>query len=267
MNALQTPGPRCTSCSYRLISSAFNARPNIVSQQQFRGKNKAAKIETIKVRLLQDVDRYGRKGTILSVQPGRMRNSWYPHHTAEYLTPADLRALNISRSSVLERDPNFRIHQPSDDHAASWEQQAWQPVVDVDVELLSPQRATQILSVLLPPHLTFYRGAIAQPPQQPQAQLAPQPTTSRQNMSRAVTSAAADLAAAAEEIPEPVHPPVTAPTGIYGSVSTADIASNIRALLAEHAEGSRVVLGAEDVTFVGGVGIGEDGAGEGEGGR
>lgn len=37
---------------------------------------------------------------------------------------------------------------------------------------------------------------------------------------------------------------------IYGSVSTADIAASIKAVLAMDEEGARVVLGPEDVTIV-----------------
>jgi hypothetical protein len=43
--------------------------------------------------------------------------------------------------------------------------------------------------------------------------------------------------------------PAETKKAIYGSVSTADIASTIRAVLAEDAEGSRIVLGPEDITF------------------
>ena len=37
---------------------------------------------------------------------------------------------------------------------------------------------------------------------------------------------------------------------IYGSVSTADIAESIKAILANTEEGARVVLSAEDVTII-----------------
>lgn len=36
---------------------------------------------------------------------------------------------------------------------------------------------------------------------------------------------------------------------IFGSVSTSDIAASIRELLAKDAEGSRIVLGPEDISF------------------
>jgi hypothetical protein len=38
--------------------------------------------------------------------------------------------------------------------------------------------------------------------------------------------------------------------GIYGSVSTSDIAANLKAILAEDEASSRVVLSAEDIQFV-----------------
>lgn len=37
---------------------------------------------------------------------------------------------------------------------------------------------------------------------------------------------------------------------IYGSVSTADIAESIKAILAESEEGARVVLSSEDITII-----------------
>lgn len=40
------------------------------------------------------------------------------------------------------------------------------------------------------------------------------------------------------------------PIGIYGSVSNADIAESIKALLAETEEGARVVIGADDVKII-----------------
>lgn len=37
---------------------------------------------------------------------------------------------------------------------------------------------------------------------------------------------------------------------IYDSVSTADIAANLKAILAEDGQGKRVVFGPEDITFL-----------------
>lgn len=44
--------------------------------------------------------------------------------------------------------------------------------------------------------------------------------------------------------------PKASKTSIYGSVTTADIAENIRAVLAEDDVGARVVLTSDDITFV-----------------
>ena len=38
---------------------------------------------------------------------------------------------------------------------------------------------------------------------------------------------------------------------IYGSVSTADVSEAVKAILAQHEEGARVVLGSEDNTISG----------------
>ena len=61
------------------------------------------------------------------------------------------------------------------------------------------------------------------------------------------SSAAADLAAASEALAEPARPE---PIGIYGSVTTADIATSVRAALSQTEEGARVVLGPEDFTII-----------------
>lgn len=41
-----------------------------------------------------------------------------------------------------------------------------------------------------------------------------------------------------------------AQTGIYGSVSTSDIAVNLQAVLAETSDGASIVLSPENITFV-----------------
>ncbi|KAI9759805.1 MAG: hypothetical protein M4579_002104 [Chaenotheca gracillima] len=261
MNSFQGSLPRCASCVRQLTRSATNGSrlgQNVLNQQPLRGKKKMAKIQTIKVRLLEDVDAYGRKGTILSVLPGRMRNRWYPTGTAEYLTPVELRSLNIGQKTVFERDGSFRRGQ-SEERAG---QQPPVDVPDVDVELLNPERATQILSTLTPSRLTFYRTPIAQP-QQPQAQPEPESSPASRKRTRSASSAADDLSAAwtaQEKNPEAAAEDMTKNTAIYGSVSTADVAASVRALLADTEQGSRVVLGAEDIAFVH-----ERGAGAGDG--
>ena len=92
---------------------------------------------------------------------------------------------------------------------------------------------------LLPSHIIFYRTPIPEADTQPQEQ-PPRPR-------KAASSAAADLDASSDPLPKPVEPE---PVKIFGSVSTTDIAESIETLLAETAEGARIVVGAEDVTIV-----------------
>ncbi|TGZ83839.1 hypothetical protein EX30DRAFT_338442 [Ascodesmis nigricans] len=54
--------------------------------QQIRGKKKLTKALTIPVVLLQDVPYLGRKGSVVAVPRGRMRNVLYPQKAADYYT-------------------------------------------------------------------------------------------------------------------------------------------------------------------------------------
>jgi hypothetical protein len=91
-----------------------------------------------------------------------------------------------------------------------------------------------ILENLVPPNLDFYRVRVT-PSEAPQRRVSP---SVRFN---------SVISAAAVEVKEPQKPEAT---GIYGSVTTMDIAANIKAILAEDEDGVRVVLSPEDITFV-----------------
>lgn len=90
----------------------------------------------------------------------------------------------------------------------------------------------------LPSHIIFYRTPIAEP----ETPLQGTATRSR----RAASSAAAELDAASE----PVKPPRPQVSTIFGSVSTADIADSMKAVLAQARHGARVVIGPEDITIL-----------------
>lgn len=93
----------------------------------------------------------------------------------------------------------------------------------------------------MPPSLIFYRTLISAP--EPEVPIQKPPSRLR----RATSSAAAELEAASEPLPKPPQPQLAT---IFGSVSTAEIAESIKAVLAETTEGARVVIGAEDITIV-----------------
>lgn len=59
-----------------------------------------------------------------------------------------------------------------------------------------------------------------------------------------------DLLAARSQAPKIPAAPAAAASAIYGSVSTADIANNIKALIAENDEAAKIVFAEEDVAFV-----------------
>ncbi|SLM41051.1 Ribosomal protein L9/RNase H1, N-terminal [Lasallia pustulata] len=224
--------PPCTACIRRLASLDIS-EASFPFHRQLRGKKKSTKQpHIVNVRLLRDIETYGRQGAVIPVAPGRMRNIWYPRGMAEYMTDTQLRGMNM-RELIVERDLTF-LTKKSTDREVRVDQDA-DTVIDVEMKLLAPQRATEILGTLLPPQLDFYRAPISQPPE---------PDKPRIPRSSSVSAAAAEYAAASEPLQKP------GPVAIYGSVSTADIAANIKAVLAMDGEGARVVLGPEDITIV-----------------
>ncbi len=105
---------------------------------------------------------------------------------------------------------------------------------------LQPVRALQILDELLPDNIDFYRtpiAAISTPPPQKQSPSLP---------------ASSAISAAAREGVEDSVDEFEIPTriSIYGSVTSTDIISNLKAILAEDSEGERIVISPEDITFV-----------------
>ena len=88
----------------------------------------------------------------------------------------------------------------------------------------------------------YYRTPIINAPE-PEAPIQERPSRLR----RATSSAAAELEAASEPLPKPAQPQLTY---IHGSVSTADVAQSIKAVLAGTTEGARIVIGAEDITII-----------------
>ena len=104
-----------------------------------------------------------------------------------------------------------------------------------------PEQAAIIVANLLPANVEFYRTPVPAPP--------PPKKVSSSLASNSALSAAAVAAAATTESSKP-DPQKPTRTAIYGSVSTTDIAANLKAILWEDGEGSRVVLSPENILFV-----------------
>ena len=186
-----------------------------------------------------------------------MRNLLYPRQKAAYITEAQLRELK-DKNVIIERDYTFGAERAEVEDSSKSPISNGESAIDVQLQLLSvtsfparvppprqklidsqPERAMKIISATLPASLVFYRTPIPHsapdrpPPSEPPRRF-PQ-----QYMSTAEMDAAM--------IPSPVD---SQPIAIYGSVSKADIAESIKAVLAETEEGQRVVIGADDVKIV-----------------
>ena len=216
----------------------------------------------------------------MPVTTGTMRNIWYPKHIAEYLTPDKLQALGATKDVTVERDSTFKTNEERRldkerqrdareqvaEAGAEAEREAERAsalralqsdaVVPIELDLLTvsfpalnfksmirvliitkPDRAMTILEELVPQNLDFHAQIISLSP----------PTPKRVSPSIPI-NATISVAAAAGTTKETEIDPKRAP--IYGSVSTADIASKLKAILAEDEDGERVVLSAEDISFV-----------------
>lgn len=105
-----------------------------------------------------------------------------------------------------------------------------QPHILHAVDLLTfeqPEQILDILEALVPANIDIYRTRISQNIPKTSSSIASSATTSLAPRASASTSKA-----------------------IYGSVSTSDIAEDIKTILQEDEEGSRVVLSAADISFV-----------------
>ena len=112
-----------------------------------------------------------------------------------------------------------------------------------------------MLSKVLPARLVFHRAAIVEKEPDKGAS-----NTSQPRSRRATSQAAQELDAASESAPtDQVATSAPQLQTIFGSVSTADVADTIKGLLAQDEESRRVVIGAEDIRFVGDTSQGVEG--------
>ncbi|TVY27439.1 hypothetical protein LHYA1_G003230 [Lachnellula hyalina] len=248
---LLSRSPQCVSC-IRRSAGRFGERRLFPAGQQIRGKKKTARTANkVNALLRENIDGYGKQGTVISVTAGMMRNQWFPQRLAEYATAAKLQELglkeedviqldNISKSKILADEREVKkaakaeakaLTKANTEAKGTIQEPVWEPVKPVELELLSPQEATLIIANLLPANLDFYRQPIAVA--EPAKKLSPS------------LQSKASISAAAKES----HGP-KGKTSIYGSVSTADIAASLKAILAEHEDGARVVLSPEEISFV-----------------
>lgn len=99
-----------------------------------------------------------------------------------------------------------------------------------------PRKASEIISSSLPEILEFYRIPIPDPERE----------ISRESQPLPIGDGSLDTDSAADSVRRGRADLVP----IYGSVTTMDVAEQVKALLGETEEGARVVLGAEDITIL-----------------
>ncbi|OQO10751.1 hypothetical protein B0A48_04051 [Cryoendolithus antarcticus] len=258
--------PQCSACIRSYAFAAFDelhiANTGIGQQVRRSSKKKAIVATTVPVRLLKGVKSFGRKGAIVPVSFGRMRNEWFPRRIAEYMTLPEQRALRL-KNTTFERDFQYGAEEDlptltstSAQSLASTVGIPTQPFIrrTPELERLSPERSMQLIEIFVPQRLDFYRQPIP---------AEPEPAAPKRATPSIGTGIAAELFAAraqAEEASKPVKP--AAAQAIYGSVSTQNVLDAVKAALATNDESARVGLVEEDVRFIAGpevVGVEEAG--------
>ncbi|KAF2761253.1 hypothetical protein EJ05DRAFT_473789 [Pseudovirgaria hyperparasitica] len=225
--------PQCISCSRRISEYGLKAWLPF-QQQQTRGKKTDTnKADFITVRLLKNVATFGKKGSIVPVKRSIMRNTWYHRRWADYIPWAELRTLTTLKTP-MERDWDYgrAADLPLDSISASVvkaAETAASTTQPVTLSTLSPQRTFELLSIFVPASLVLRRTPISKDTSEPT------PNNNHVDLSS----------------PGPKKPYLGE---IYGSVSPADLASEIVRSLALNDEASMVQVSEADIRFVNIVG-------------
>ncbi|KAK3067095.1 hypothetical protein LTR53_016242 [Teratosphaeriaceae sp. CCFEE 6253] len=259
--------PQCSYCIRRYLAAGFNelATPPTALHQQVRGKKKLANNNNaVPVRLLKNVSTFGRKGALVPISHGQMRNDWFPRRIAEYVTLPELRTLR-ARNILPERDFDFSTAaapvQPTNPANTPPGGMTTTDKVDasmfqkhvIDPQRLSPERSMQLVEIFVPARLDFYRQPIIEDVALPAP---PETKTPARGYEMGIGGELMAARAQQTEVSKPKSPP--GPQAIYGSVSTHDVLMAIRAAMAENDEAKMVVVREEDVSFVG-LGVEEGG--------
>lgn len=189
-------------------------------------------------------------GSLVPISLGRMRNEWFPRGVAEYVTQPELRTLRMSNTAV-ERDVEYGVTdlaaqaqaiskankngQYDDDYS----QGGMTVRKAAEVEKVSPERSMQLIDIFVPKILDFYRQPLPEEPKEPEPEPKREEAVGR--------GAAAELFAARQRKDKPKAKELK---GIYGSVSTQDILTAVRAALENNEESARVAIAESDIKFI-----------------
>lgn len=127
-----------------------------LTRTQYRGKKKLPTSTTIPIRLLKNIARYGRAGSLVAVSPGTMRNSFFPKGLAAYLSAAEQRTLG---DSVGERDYTYGLKAAQ----LAAKEETRSKILDSAIYSapagmgVSPVRALELLRKFVPPVIEYFR--------------------------------------------------------------------------------------------------------------
>lgn len=245
--------PTCLSCLRRLAqhSSFPSSSSSPLSWTQTRGKATKAELEDLQgipVRLLRDIREFGRKDAIIRVKAGRMRNTFFPRGSAEYMTKQRFVELGLTEAAIGVRDRSFGQRLATDEKKKQEKKRPSAEAKKVRKEVLTlpPEEALALLTTLVPDILAFPRAPVHTTPPPPPPP--PQPSVPR-SPSLAANAATSVSGPEVPEVPEVPAPATVTP--IFGSVSRGDILALIRETLLADPKGSRVSLDVESLELLG----------------
>lgn len=110
MDGLARPSMRLLASSRPFIRhvAADESSITLPRRTQIRGAKHQRESKASHIRLLRDVPKFGREGTVMAVPIGMMRNMLYPAGNAAYIPPLEVRELKEA-GSVMERDRQFGV--------------------------------------------------------------------------------------------------------------------------------------------------------------
>ncbi|XXG98969.1 hypothetical protein Hte_005302 [Hypoxylon texense] len=255
--------PTCLGCLRRLARPTVPPSPLSLafpSLTQTRGvkltKAEEEDLQGIPVRLLRDIQGFGRKHAIIRVRPGRMRNFWFPKSFAEYMTRQRFQELGLTQAAIGVRDRTFgmklQLEESDGKTVLAEDGPPGTRKSKKDTLTLPPEETLALLQTLLPPTLTFHRKPIATPPPPPGSSS----SSAAASATRRSPSLSAHAASASLETPVsfvPSDEDEGRPVPIFGSVSAGDVLAAVRErlLAADPSQGGRVALEADGVAILG----------------
>lgn len=174
-----------------------------------------------------------------------MRNEWFPRGVAEYVTQPERRTLRMSNTSV-ERDVEFGVTdiaaqaQAISKANSEYQDESFTVRKAAAVEKVSPERSAQLIDIFVPKFLEFYRQPLPEEPKEPEPEPKREEAIGR--------GAAAEMFAARQR--RDTKPKTPELKGIYGSVSTHDILTAVRAAMENNDESARVTIAESDIKFI-----------------